>query len=41
MADKTKIDWADAPVNPWWGCSNTCPYCYARGIAKRFGWSAQ
>ena len=20
-----------------WGCLNHCPYCYARGIAKRFG----
>ena len=23
--------------NPVWGCSFACPYCYAKGIAKRFG----
>ncbi len=22
--------------NPVWGCLNTCPYCYARRIAKRY-----
>lgn len=41
MADKTKIDWADASANPWWGCSKGCPYCYARGIARRFGRSGR
>ncbi len=35
--DKTKIDWADYRWNPVWGCRNNCPYCYARGIAKRSG----
>lgn len=33
---KTKIDWADQTWNPVYGCSNKCPYCYARGIARRF-----
>ena len=22
--------------NPVWGCLNSCPYCYARKMAKRF-----
>ena len=34
---KTKIEWCDWTWNPVWGCLNKCPYCYARGIAKRFG----
>lgn len=33
----TKIDWCDMTYNPVWGCGNTCEYCYARKIAKRFG----
>ena len=37
MADKTKIDWADATWNPVTGCFHNCPYCYARGIAHRYG----
>ena len=37
MADKTKIDWADASWNPVTGCEHGCEYCYARGIANRFG----
>lgn len=37
MGDKTKIDWCDASWNPVTGCWHDCPYCYARGIAKRFG----
>ena len=34
---KTKIDWCDYTWNPVWGCLNSCPYCYARKLAKRFG----
>ena len=34
---KTKIDWADSTWNPVTGCKHGCEYCYARGIAKRFG----
>jgi protein gp37 len=34
---KTKIEWADYTWNPVTGCYNDCPYCYARGIARRFG----
>jgi protein gp37 len=33
----TKIDWADDVWNPVWGCRNSCPYCYARKFAKRWG----
>ena len=32
-----KIGWCDMTWNPVWGCRNHCEYCYARGIAKRFG----
>ena len=37
MGSKTKIDWCDASWNPVTGCYHDCPYCYARGIANRFG----
>lgn len=37
MGKKTKIDWADATWNPVTGCLHGCEYCYARGIARRFG----
>lgn len=35
--NKTKIDWADSTWNPVTGCLHGCEYCYARGIANRFG----
>jgi protein gp37 len=34
---KTKIDWCDFTWNPVWGCLNSCPYCYARATANRWG----
>ena len=34
---KNKIGWCSMTFNPVWGCLNNCEYCYARGIAKRFG----
>lgn len=34
--NKTKIDWTDFTWNPVTGCKNTCDYCYARAISKRF-----
>lgn len=34
---KTKIDWCDSTWNPVTGCLHGCEYCYARGIANRFG----
>lgn len=35
--NKTKIDWCDVSWNPVTGCRHGCEYCYARGIAHRFG----
>lgn len=40
MGAKTKIDWCDATWNPVTGCLHGCEYCYAKGIAKRFGRAA-
>lgn len=37
MGDRTKIDWCDASWNPVTGCKHGCEYCYARGIARRYG----
>jgi protein gp37 len=34
---RTKIEWCDCTWNPVWGCFGTCPYCYARRTAKRYG----
>lgn len=35
--DKTRIEWCDSTWNPVTGCLHGCGYCYARGIAHRFG----
>lgn len=35
--NKSKIDWCDSTWNPVTGCLHGCKYCYARGIANRFG----
>jgi len=32
---KTKIDWCDEVSNWFTGCSGSCPWCYARRMAKR------
>lgn len=37
---KTRIDWCDSTWNPVTGCLHGCEYCYARGIATRFGGNA-
>jgi protein gp37 len=40
MADTTAIEWTDHTFNPWWGCarvSPACRFCYADGLAKRYG----
>lgn len=37
MGYNTKIDWCDTSWNPITGCYHDCEYCYARGIANRFG----
>ena len=34
---KSKIEWCDSTWNPVTGCYNGCGYCYAKGIARRFG----
>lgn len=42
MADQTGIEWADATVNFWWGCTKVgpgCDHCYAERLANRFGTS--
>lgn len=35
--NNTKIEWATKTWNPVTGCNRGCPYCYAKGIARRFG----
>jgi len=40
MADGSKIEWTDATVNFWWGCTKVgpgCDHCYAEAWAKRIG----
>lgn len=40
MGETTKIEWTDATVSVWWGCtevSPACANCYARTLAHRFG----
>jgi protein gp37 len=40
MGETTGISWCDHTFNPWWGCvevSEACDHCYARELAKRFG----
>lgn len=41
MADKTRIQWADATFNPWWGCekvSPACAHCYAERDSSLYGY---
>lgn len=37
MGYTTKIDWCNSTWNPVTGCLHGCEYCYARGIAHRYG----
>ncbi|MBA7632378.1 hypothetical protein ES703_39924 [subsurface metagenome] len=40
--NKTKIEWCDYTVNPIKGvCPNSCWYCYARRMYKRFKWNPE
>ncbi len=42
MAENTKIEWATHTFNPWIGCTEVspgCDNCYARELAKRYGWT--
>jgi len=35
MADTSKIEWTDATVNFWWGCTKVgpgCDHCYAEDL---------
>lgn len=41
MSEKTKIEWANSTASPWTGCTEAspgCANCYARAMAKRYGW---
>lgn len=38
MADETKIEWCDATLNLWWGCtkvSEGCTHCYAKQLSDQ------
>lgn len=40
MGEITKIEWTDATVNFWWGCTKVgpgCDHCYAERLDNRFG----
>lgn len=40
MAENSKIEWTDATVNFWWGCTKVgpgCDHCYAETFDKRVG----
>ncbi len=40
MAERTGIEWTDATVNFWWGCTKVgpgCDHCYAETWSERFG----
>lgn len=40
MAENSRIEWTDATVNFWWGCTKVgpgCDHCYAEGWSKRTG----
>lgn len=42
MAETSKIEWTDATVNFWWGCTKVgpgCDHCYAEAFDKRTGGS--
>lgn len=40
MAEHSNIEWTDATVNFWWGCTKVgpgCDHCYAETWSERFG----
>lgn len=42
MTENSKIAWTDNTYNPWIGCdeiSPACDHCYARDLAKQYGWA--
>lgn len=39
MSENTKIEWCDATLNAWWGCtkaSDGCKFCYALDLDNRY-----
>lgn len=41
MGQETGISWTDSTFNPWWICTEVspgCDNCYARVLAKRYGY---
>lgn len=42
MGETSKIEWTDATINFWIGCTEltaACDHCYARELSKRYGWA--
>lgn len=40
MGETTAIEWCDATLNLWWGCtkvSDGCKHCYAETLTNRYG----
>lgn len=40
MSSKSKIEWCDETLSPWWGCTKVspgCANCYAENLNNRFG----
>lgn len=40
MGETSAIEWTDATVNFWWGCTKVgpgCDHCYAETLDARFG----
>lgn len=40
MSETTAIEWCDATLNLWWGCtkvSEGCKHCYADSLSNRYG----
>lgn len=40
MGEHSTIEWTDATVNFWWGCTKVgpgCDHCYAEALARRLG----
>jgi protein gp37 len=43
MGDNSAIEWTTHTFNPWIGCTEVspgCDHCYARELARRYGWSS-
>jgi protein gp37 len=43
MGDNSAIEWTTHTWNPWIGCTEVspgCDHCYARELARRYGWAS-